>query len=108
MGREARRAQARAERRQRRQQGRGGSNAPRNPVQGAAAPAPAEQARGRGSLLRPAWITDIVSELRKVTWPTRKETSQATVVVIITVIIAAIFLQIFDALWSRVTGYILG
>ncbi len=52
--------------------------------------------------------SETVSELRKVTWPTRKETSQATVVVIITVIIAAIFLQIFDAIWSRVTGYILG
>jgi preprotein translocase subunit SecE len=52
--------------------------------------------------------SETVAELRKVTWPTRKETSQATVVVIITVIIAAIFLQIFDAFWSRVTGYILG
>jgi len=52
--------------------------------------------------------SETVAELRKVTWPTRKETSQATVVVIITVIIVAIFLQIFDAFWSRVTGYILG
>ncbi len=52
--------------------------------------------------------SETVAELRKVTWPTRKETSQATVVVIITVIIASIFLQIFDAFWSRVTGYILG
>ena len=52
--------------------------------------------------------TEVVAELRKVTWPTRKETSQATVVVIITVIIASIFLQIFDAVWSRLTGYLLG
>jgi preprotein translocase subunit SecE len=52
--------------------------------------------------------SEVVAELRKVTWPTRKETSQATVVVIITVIIAAIFLQIFDFLWSKVTSYILG
>jgi preprotein translocase subunit SecE len=51
---------------------------------------------------------EVVAELRKVTWPTRKETSQATVVVIVTVIIAAIFLQIFDAIWSKVTSYILG
>ena len=51
---------------------------------------------------------ETVAELRKVTWPTRKETSQATIVVIITVIIAAMFLQIFDFFWSRVTGYILG
>ncbi len=52
--------------------------------------------------------SETVAELRKVTWPTRKETSQATIVVIITVIIAAAFLQIFDAFWARVTGYILG
>ena len=32
---------------------------------------------------------ETVSELRKVTWPTRKETSQATIVVIVTVFIAA-------------------
>lgn len=51
---------------------------------------------------------ETVAELRKVTWPTRKETSQATVVVIVTVIIAAMILQVFDAIWSRVTGYILG
>ena len=51
---------------------------------------------------------ETVAELRKVTWPTRKETSQATVVVIVTVIIAALILQVFDAIWSRVTGYILG
>ena len=51
---------------------------------------------------------ETVAELRKVTWPTRKETSQATIVVIITTMIAAGFLQVFDLIWSRVTGYILG
>jgi preprotein translocase subunit SecE len=51
---------------------------------------------------------ETVAELRKVTWPTRKETSQATVVVIIFVLIAAIFLQAFDFFWSKVTSYILG
>jgi preprotein translocase subunit SecE len=50
---------------------------------------------------------ECVAELRKVTWPTRKETSQATIVVIITVIVAAIFLQAFDFVWSKVTSYIL-
>jgi preprotein translocase subunit SecE len=51
---------------------------------------------------------ETVAELRKVTWPTRKETSQATVVVIVFVIVAAIFLQAFDFVWSKVTTYILG
>ena len=54
------------------------------------------------------FLSESKVEIKKVTWPTRKETYQATIVVIVTVIIAAIFLQIFDAFWSRVTGYILG
>ena len=52
--------------------------------------------------------SEVVAELRKVTWPTRKETSQATMVVIVFVIVAAMFLQIFDFFWSKVTSYILG
>jgi len=49
---------------------------------------------------------DIMMELMKVTWPTRKETSAATVVVIITVIIFSIFLGLFDMLWSWATSII--
>jgi preprotein translocase subunit SecE len=52
--------------------------------------------------------SETVAELRKVTWPTRKETSQATVVVIITTVIAAMFLQFFDWVWAWLTGKILG
>ena len=44
--------------------------------------------------------SDIVNELSKVTWPTRKETSAATVVVIITTIISSLFLGVFDLVWS--------
>jgi len=50
--------------------------------------------------------TDITMELKKVTWPTRKETSAATMVVIVTVIISAILLGIFDLIWSWATGLI--
>src|SRR5687768_12732498 len=39
---------------------------------------------------------DITHELEKVTWPTRKETSAATVVVMVTVSIAALILAGFD------------
>ena len=53
-------------------------------------------------------ITEIFAELEKVTWPTRKETSAATVVVIVTVAIASIILSLFDALWSVVTRTVLG
>jgi preprotein translocase subunit SecE len=47
--------------------------------------------------------TDVAGELKKVTWPTRKETQAATLVVIVTVIIAAIILGAFDAVWSFAT-----
>jgi preprotein translocase SecE subunit len=49
---------------------------------------------------------EVVSELGKVTWPTRKETYYATVVVIVTSIVCAIILGFFDAFWSYVTDLI--
>jgi preprotein translocase subunit SecE len=50
--------------------------------------------------------SDIVMELSKVTWPTRKETTAATMVVIVTVIISAAVLGVFDLVWSWATGVI--
>ena len=52
--------------------------------------------------------SDVASELKKVTWPTRKETQAATLIVIVTVIIATIILGAFDAVWSAVTDSIYG
>ena len=82
MGREARRAQARAERRQKRQAG-GGTRPPRPTPSAPATGGSSEQVRSRGSFLRPAWITDIISELRKVTWPSRQEVGYLSFVVIV-------------------------
>jgi preprotein translocase subunit SecE len=50
--------------------------------------------------------SEITTELKKVTWPTRKETSAATMVVIVTVIISAILLSVFDVIWSWATSLI--
>ncbi len=83
MGRQARRQQARAERRSKRQQRggrqRGGGGNPAMQV----ATRPDEPARGGGSIFRPRWATDIISELRKVTWPSRQETAHLTLVVVV-------------------------
>jgi preprotein translocase subunit SecE len=49
---------------------------------------------------------EVVGELTKVTWPTRKETQVATVVVIVTSLIAAAIIGVFDAAWSWVTDFI--
>jgi preprotein translocase SecE subunit len=52
--------------------------------------------------------SECVTELSKVTWPTRKETVAATLVVIVTVIIASLFLGMFDGIWSFLTRLLYG
>ena len=52
-------------------------------------------------------VVDVTRELEKVSWPTRKETSAATVVVLVTVIISAVILSSFDALWAFFTDWFL-
>lgn len=39
---------------------------------------------------------DVTQELEKVTWPERKETSAATVIVIVTVLVSGLILWMFD------------
>lgn len=86
MGRAARRAQQRAEQRQRQQQDRGSQRSPMT------APSVAVESTQRGSLLKPRWATDIISELRKVTWPTRQETAHLTLVVVVVSLLFGIVL----------------
>jgi preprotein translocase subunit SecE len=50
--------------------------------------------------------SDVAGELRKVTWPTRKETMSSTLIVIITTIVSALLLGMFDAVWSWCTRMI--
>jgi preprotein translocase subunit SecE len=52
-------------------------------------------------------VVEVTRELEKVTWPTRKETSAATIVVLVTVMIAALILSAFDAIWSFFTNWFL-
>ena len=49
---------------------------------------------------------EVIAELAKVTWPTRKETTAATIVVIVVSTIASIVLGIYDAFWSWLTDLI--
>ena len=55
-----------------------------------------------------ALANEVVDELAKVTWPSREETGNATVVVIITVLISSVYLGAFDAVWLALTDWILG
>ena len=43
-----------------------------------------------------AFIRDIIDELRKVTWPTRRETIRLTIMVIVVCAIVGIFLGAID------------
>ena len=52
--------------------------------------------------------SEVTSELRKVTWPDRRETLNSTIVVIATTIIASLLLGFFDAVWAWATRMIYG
>jgi preprotein translocase subunit SecE len=54
-----------------------------------------------------AAAVDVTRELEKVTWPTRKETYAATVVVLVTVAIAALILTFFDWIWAGLAGLLM-
>ncbi|MEZ4300548.1 MAG: preprotein translocase subunit SecE [Polyangiaceae bacterium] len=54
------------------------------------------------------WADEVASELAKVKWPTRKEVSSSTVVVIAASAVATIYLALLDRLWSFVTDLFYG
>lgn len=53
-----------------------------------------------------SFSNEVVAELLKCTWPGKKETRSATVVVIITALVIAVILGLFDAVWAELTGLI--
>jgi preprotein translocase subunit SecE len=53
------------------------------------------------------FLREVKVELKKVTWPTRKQTTGTTVVVIIFVFIVAVFLGLFDYSLSKLVQVVL-
>jgi preprotein translocase subunit SecE len=51
---------------------------------------------------------EVVTELSKVTWPTRDEVWTSTIVVVVTSIVAAVYTGAFDAMWSAITNIVYG
>jgi preprotein translocase subunit SecE len=96
MGREARRQQERAERRQKQREAASPPRAVGPTLTAPSTPGPERS----GSLLKPRWAMDIISELRKVTWPTRRETANLTGVVIIVSIALGVLLGGADLLFG--------
>lgn len=54
------------------------------------------------------WTDDVAAELTKVKWPTKKEVTNSTIVVIAASTFAMVYLFLLDRLWGFVTGLIYG
>jgi preprotein translocase subunit SecE len=54
------------------------------------------------------WTNEVASELAKVSWPTKKEVTSSTMVVIAASTFATIFLALLDRFWSFVTNLVYG
>jgi preprotein translocase subunit SecE len=54
-----------------------------------------------------AFFQEVSVELRKVSWPTRQQTLNATMVVIVVSFIVAFFLGIVDVVLARIVGSIM-
>jgi len=54
-----------------------------------------------------SYIFEVVNEIKKVSWPNKKETWSATLVVIIAVIIAGLVFGVFDFISAKLLGLIL-
>ena len=53
------------------------------------------------------FLTDVRSELKKISYPTRSETVGSTTVVIVLVVIVSVFLALTDLLLVRLMGKII-
>ena len=66
---------------------------------------------GSQAVRRAMWIRalgDVVSELRRVTWPTRQDTFRLSLMVIGVAAAVGVFLGAIDFLFSRIFSVILG
>jgi len=54
------------------------------------------------------FVKEAWQELQKVHWPTRKETYQATAVVLVVVTVSAVFIGLVDLVLSFAMQYIMG
>ncbi len=54
------------------------------------------------------FLANVKAELKKVTWPTRKDTYASSLVVIILVLVSAVYLGGVDLILSRLVRMILG
>jgi preprotein translocase subunit SecE len=80
--------------------------APIRPPRPGKTPSPRTR-RGWRAVLMPRWVEDIVSELRKVTWPTRHETVNLTIVVLVVAIVIGFILGGIDMFFNWLISHTL-
>ena len=71
-----------------------------------------QAAKGAGRGLRAPsgvrFFVEVVSELRKVTWPTRQETTRLTMLVLVVSVAIGVFLGIIDIAFARLFSVVAG
>lgn len=70
-------------------------------------PQPQRESRGALAFLRPRWATEIISELRKVTWPTWEDTRYLTLVVVVVAAAFGVFLGGVDMFFNWIIEHTL-
>ena len=54
------------------------------------------------------YFRETAGELRKVNWPTRQETTNLTIIVLIVLVVMSTFLGTLDVLFNRLIGLLVG
>ncbi|MBF0152432.1 MAG: preprotein translocase subunit SecE [Magnetococcales bacterium] len=54
------------------------------------------------------YLSDVRNELRKVVWPTRKDTSNTTILVLAMVFLVSLFLWLIDSVLSLLVRLVVG
>jgi preprotein translocase subunit SecE len=53
------------------------------------------------------YLRETAAELRKVTWPTRQEATQLTLIVLVVIGLTSVFLALMDYLFTQLIGAII-
>ncbi|APR85880.1 Preprotein translocase subunit SecE [Minicystis rosea] len=54
------------------------------------------------------WADEVAAELQKVVWPSRKDVTNSTIIVIVASTVATVYLTLLDRLWAFVTNIVYG
>ena len=52
------------------------------------------------------FLTEVTAELKKSSWPTRKELTDSTFVVIVTIVVLGVFVALADVVFLRIISFL--